>query len=124
MSFAMLCPRTCTNVVDASFFLRYSRFKEVRDAREVAIAEMQRIGFILKKVAAKHSVCAGDPVSAGMMSNACSMMQEIADIIDTNSLKLQEALDGPSTPSNYSNYMNVDCAWFEENGIDLGECHM
>jgi hypothetical protein len=104
------------------FFLQYSRFKEVSDALEVAIVEMQRTGFILKT--AKHSVCVGDPVSTGALSNACSMMQEIANIIDTNSLKLQEALDGPSTPSNYSNYMNVDWAWFEENDIDLGECHM
>jgi sulfatase maturation enzyme AslB (radical SAM superfamily) len=71
---------------------------------------MQRIGFILKKAAAKHFVCAGDPVSASVMSNACSMMQEIADIINNNSLKLQETLDGPSTPSNYSNYINVDWA--------------
>jgi hypothetical protein len=52
------------------------------------------------------------------------MMQEIADIIATNSLKLQEALDSPSAPSNYSNYMNVDCAWFEENDIDLREHQM
>jgi hypothetical protein len=124
MSLAMLCPRTCKNVVDASFFLQYSGFKEVRDALEVSIAEMQRTGFILKKAAAKHSVCAGDPVSTGALSNACYRMQEIADIIDTNSLKLQEALDGQSTLSNYSNYMNDDWAWFEENGINLGECHM
>jgi hypothetical protein len=62
----------------------------------------------LKKAAAKHSVCAGDPASAGALSNACSMMQYIADIINTNSLKLWEALDGSSTPSNYSNHMNDD----------------
>jgi hypothetical protein len=47
------------------FFLQYSRFKEVRDDLEVAIVEMQRTGFILKKAATKHSVCVGDPVSAG-----------------------------------------------------------
>jgi hypothetical protein len=47
------------------FFLQYSRFKEVRDDLEVAITEMQRTGFILKKAATKHSVCVGDPVSAG-----------------------------------------------------------
>jgi hypothetical protein len=65
-----------------SFFLRYSRYKEVRDALDVAIVEMQKNALDLKKVSAEHYVPAKDYVSVGLLSNACFRLEQIADILD------------------------------------------
>jgi uncharacterized protein YajQ (UPF0234 family) len=92
-----------------SFFLWYSRYKEVRDALDVAIAEMQKNALDLKKVSAEHYVPAKDYVSVGLLSNACFRLEQIADILDTTYDKLQEALDGPA-PSDMEDTMD-DWDW-------------
>jgi uncharacterized protein YajQ (UPF0234 family) len=79
-----------------SFFLQYSRYKEVRVALDVAITEIQKTALDLKKVFAEHYVPAKDYVSNGLLSNACFKMEQITDILDATSDKLQEALDGPA----------------------------
>jgi uncharacterized protein YajQ (UPF0234 family) len=71
-----------------SFSLQYSRYKEVRDALDIAIAEMQKNALDLKKVSAEHYVPTKDYVSVGLLSNACLKMEQIADILDTTSDKL------------------------------------
>jgi hypothetical protein len=77
--------------------LQYSRYKEVWDALDIAIVEMQKTTLDLKKVYAEHHVPAKDYVSVDLLLNACLMMEQIADILDTTSDKLQEALDGPTS---------------------------
>jgi uncharacterized protein YajQ (UPF0234 family) len=71
-----------------SFSLQYSRYKEVRDALDIDIAEMQKNALDLKKVSAEHYVPTKDYVSVGLLSNACLKMEQIADILDTTSDKL------------------------------------
>jgi hypothetical protein len=63
----------------------------------------------LKKVSAEHYVPAKDYVSVGLLSNACFRMEQIADILDATSNKLQEALDGPA-PSDVEDTMD-DWDW-------------
>jgi uncharacterized protein YajQ (UPF0234 family) len=71
-----------------SFSLQYSRYKEVRDALDIAITEMQKNALNLKKVSAEHHVPAKDYVSIGLLSNACLRMEQIADILDATYDKL------------------------------------
>jgi hypothetical protein len=71
-----------------SFSLQYSRYKEVRDALDIDIAEMQKNALDLKKVSAEHYVPTKDYVSVGLLSNACLKMELIADILDATSDKL------------------------------------
>jgi ribosomal protein L10 len=71
-----------------SFSLQYSRYKEVRDALDIDIAEMQKNALDLKKVSAEHYVPTKDYVSVGLLSNACLKMEQIADILDATSDKL------------------------------------
>jgi hypothetical protein len=72
---------------DTLFFLQYSRYKEVRDALDVAITEMQKTALDLKKVSAKIAIT------------------EIANTLGTTSDKPQEALDGP-TPFDVEDMMD------------------
>jgi hypothetical protein len=92
--------------------LSYSRFKEVRDALDVAIAEMQKMALDLKMVSAAHHVPNKDYVPVSFLSNACLTMEEIADIIGNTSFKLQEALDGPA-PSDVEDVMD-EWDWYEQ----------
>jgi uncharacterized protein YajQ (UPF0234 family) len=71
-----------------SFSLQYSRYKEVRDALDIDITEMQKNALDLKKVSAEHYVPTKDYVSVGLLSNACLKMEQIADILDATSDKL------------------------------------
>jgi hypothetical protein len=57
------------------------------------------------KVSAEHYVHAKDYVSIGLLSHACFRMEQIVDILDATSDKLQEALDGPS-PSDVEDLMD------------------
>jgi hypothetical protein len=79
---------------DTLFFMQYSRYKEVRDALDVAITEMQKTALNLKKVYAEIAIA------------------EIADTLDTTSDKLQEGLDGP-TPSDVEDMMD-DWDWRQQ----------
>jgi hypothetical protein len=88
-----------------SCIIQYSRLKEVRDALDVAIAEMQKSGLDLKKVSAEHYAPDKDYVSISLLPHACLRMEEIVGIIDTTSSKLQEALDGPA-PSDVEDTMD------------------
>jgi hypothetical protein len=65
----------------------------------------------LKNVSVVHLVPDKDYVPASFLSNACLKMEEIPDIIDNTSSKLQEALDGPA-PSNVEDVMD-DWNWCE-----------
>jgi hypothetical protein len=73
---------------------------------------MQKSALDLKKVSATHHVPDKDYVSISFLSNACLKMEEIADIIDNISSKLQEALDGPS-PSDLEDVMD-EWDWCEQ----------
>jgi hypothetical protein len=78
-----------------SFSLHYSRFKKVRDTLDAVIAEIQKSTLDLK-MSAEYYVPDKDCVSVSLLSHACLRMEEIMDIIDNTSSKLQEALDGPA----------------------------
>jgi uncharacterized protein YajQ (UPF0234 family) len=95
-----------------SFLLQYSRHKEVRDALDIAIAEMQKNALDLKKVSVEHYVPTNYYVSIGLLSNACFRMEQIADILDATSNKLQEALDGLA-PSDVEDTMD-DWDWCQQ----------
>jgi hypothetical protein len=74
--------------------MQYSRYKEVRDALDVAIAEMQKTTLDLKKLFTEIAIA------------------EIADTLDTTSDKLQEALDGLA-PSHVEDMMD-DWDWCQQ----------
>jgi uncharacterized protein YajQ (UPF0234 family) len=88
-----------------SFFLQYSRYIDVRNALDVAIGEMQKNALDLKKASAEHYAPTKEHyVSVALLSHARMRMEQIVDILDTTSDKLQESLDSPS-PSNVEDTM-------------------
>jgi hypothetical protein len=98
----------CTAIANLilSLFLQYSRYKEVRDALDVALAEMQKNAMDLKKASTEHYVPVMEHyVSVGLLSRARCRMEQNTDILDTTSDKLQEALDGPA-PSDKEDTMD------------------
>jgi hypothetical protein len=57
---------------------------------------MHKSALDLKKVYAEHRVSDKDYSPISLLSNACLRMEEIVDIIDNTSSKLQETLDCPA----------------------------
>jgi hypothetical protein len=100
-----------------SFFLQYSRYKEVRDALDIAHAEMQKKCFGFEEsIRRALCPCYGMLCLCWFLSRAHSRMEQIADILDTTSDKLQEALGSPSSDVEDTMY---DWDWLQQHGIDM-----
>jgi hypothetical protein len=70
----------------------------------------------LKKAFAEHYVPVTGCYVCWFLSRAHSRMEQIADILDTTSDKLQEALDSPSSDVEDTMY---DWDWLQQHGIDM-----
>jgi hypothetical protein len=79
---------------------------------------MQKNALDLKKLSAEHYAPTKEHyVSIALLSHARMRMEQIADILDTTSDKLQEALDTPS-PSDMEDTVD-DWDWLQQHGVDM-----
>jgi hypothetical protein len=72
----------------------------------------------LKKASVEHYAPAKEHyASVALLSHARMRMEQIADILDTTSDKLQEALDSPSL-FDVEDMMD-DWDWLQQHGVDM-----